>query len=90
MKAEAKTEIRNKYGFHARPSTSFSILAKQYKSDIAVYANGMDCDGKSIMGLMSLGAPQGTVVRIVADGEDAEAAVAALKAHIECSFGGIE
>jgi len=90
MRAETEATILNKYGFHARPSTSFSTLAKQFTATVVVATNGMEVDGKSIMGLMSLGAPQGTVIAIRAEGADAEAAVAALRAHVDDRFGGIE
>ena len=90
MEASAETVIVNKYGFHARPSTSFSALAKGFSAAITVEVNGQDVDGKSIMGLMSLGAAQGTHLTIRADGVDAAEAVAQLKAHVDDRFGGIE
>ncbi len=90
MKTVVETTIRNKYGFHARPSTSFSELAGRFAASVRVTADRMQVDGKSIMGLMSLGAPQGTVVVIEAEGPDADKAAEALKAHVDDRFGGIE
>jgi phosphocarrier protein len=90
MEASQEVTIINKYGFHARPSTTFSQLARCFKSVIKVETNGLSGDGKSVMGLMSLGAPQGTVIRIIAQGEDAIAAVKALSEHVTDRFGGIE
>lgn len=90
MPVEADAEIINQYGFHARPSTSFSTLAKQFKSSVTVAADGAEVDGKSIMGLMSLGVQQGKVIRIQADGEDEQEALAALTAHVADRFGGID
>ena len=89
-KAEAETTILNKYGFHARPSTSFSLLAKKFAAAITVEINGVQADGKSVMGLMAMGAGCGSVLQIRADGADAEQAVAALKTHVDDRFGGIE
>jgi phosphotransferase system HPr (HPr) family protein len=89
-KAVSQTTIQNKYGFHARPSTSFALLAKTFSSAITIEVNGVQVDGKSVMALMSLGAMQGTVVRIHGNGDDAGKAVAALKAHVDDRFGGIE
>lgn len=90
MAVEVEAEILNKYGFHARPSTSFSTLAGQFQSTINVHVDGVCVDGKSIMGLMSLGAQQGTKIRIVAEGDDEAEAAQALKAHVDERFGGIE
>lgn len=90
MEVAKTTVIANTYGFHARPSTSFSKLAGQFASKITVRANGMEGDGKSVMGLMSLGAPKGTEIEIVANGDDAQAAVDALIAHVDDQFGGID
>ncbi len=90
MEATVECTIINKYGFHARPSTSFSALASSFKSDISVIVNDSEVDGKSIMGLMSLGAPRGTKIIIRAIGTDAKNAVDALKEHVDGRFGGIE
>ncbi len=89
-KIAVETVLQNKYGFHARPSTTFALLAKQYQAAITVCVDGIKVDGKSVMALMSLGATRGSRVRIEAEGEDAEKAVAALKSHVDDRFGGIE
>lgn len=90
MALSADVEIQNKYGFHARPSTSFSAMAGTFDAAISVTVDGTTVDGKSVMGLMSLGAPQGTIITIATDGADEEKALSALKAHVEDRFGGIE
>ena len=88
--ANAKATILNKYGFHVRPSTQFMQKAREFKAAITVEVGGIRADGKSIMQLMALGAMQGAEVDITGDGEDAEAAVAALNALIQNRFGGID
>ena len=90
MEATVECTIINKYGFHARPSTSFSALASSFQSNIIVSANGSEVDGKSIMGLMSLGAPSGAKITITANGKDAQQAADALREHVDSRFGGIE
>ncbi len=90
MRAETEVEILNKYGFHARPSTSFTLLAQKFASNIKVSCPHGEADGKSIIALMSLGAQQGIKIKIRADGADAEAAVSALAAHVNSRFGGID
>ena len=88
--ASAETAILNKYGFHVRPSTQFMQKAREFQSAVTVEVDNLRADGKSIMQLMALGAMQGATVKISAEGEDAEAAVAALVALIQGRFGGID
>ena len=90
MKLSTEVTLKNKYGFHARPSTSFSMLAQNYTAKITVSIDDTAVDGKSVMGLLTLGATAGTAITITADGEDAEEAVKALADHVEGQFGGIE
>jgi phosphocarrier protein len=61
--------------------------AARFQSKITVSKDGQSVDARSVMGLMMLGAPQGTVVDIAAEGPDAEEAITALKALIEVKFG---
>lgn len=90
QQASAETAILNKYGFHVRPSTQFMQKAREYQSDITVGVDNLRADGKSIMQLMALGAMEGAVVKITADGPDAKEAVAALVSLIQGRFGGID
>lgn len=79
--------IPNKKGLHARASAKVVEAAARFKSHITVSKDGQSVDARSVMGLMMLGAPQGTMVDIAAEGPDAEEALAALKALIEVKFG---
>lgn len=79
--------IPNKKGLHARASAKVVEAAARFKSAITVSKDGQSVDARSVMGLMMLGAPQGTVVDIEAEGPDAEEALTALKALIEVKFG---
>lgn len=91
MKTDMDVLIVNKYGFHVRPTTAFVKLAMQYKSAITVrLPGGMSADGKNMMMLMTLGATCGTTIRITADGEDAQTALAALVELVKGRFGGID
>ena len=65
-------------------------LANAYGSKIEVSNRALTVDAKSIMSVMRLGAAQGTVLRIVADGSDCEEAVEALCKLIEGGFGEME
>ncbi|WP_273334001.1 HPr family phosphocarrier protein, partial [Dictyoglomus turgidum] len=54
-----KLIIKNKTGLHARPATLFVETAKKFKSKIWVEKNGKKVDGKSLIGVLSLGVEQG-------------------------------
>ena len=76
--AERTVRIVNPLGLHARPAAEFVKLASRYGADIHVEKDGMEVNGKSIMGVMTLAAECGSAIRIRAAGPDAEAAIAAL------------
>jgi len=82
--------ISNKLGLHARPAMQFVDLANQFKSEVKVVSFGEEpgeVDGKSVMQMMTLAAVEGTPLKIIADGEDADAAVEQLAKLIEDKFG---
>ncbi len=82
--------VSNKLGLHARPAMQFVDLANQFKSDVKVEKFGddpMEVDGKSVMQMITLAATEGTSMRIIADGEDADQAVAKLVELFETKFG---
>ncbi len=83
---EAKVKIQNKLGLHARPAAEFVKIAAQYKSDVIVSKNDREVNGKSIMGVMTLAAEMGSVLRIVANGDDEEHAVNALVELVNLKF----
>jgi phosphocarrier protein len=82
--------VSNKLGLHARPAMQFVDLANSFKSDITVHKFGEEpgeADGKSVMQMIILAATEGTKMRIDADGEDAQEAVAKLAQLFEDKFG---
>lgn len=85
----AEVEIPNRQGLHARPVMKFVDLASKYQARIAVdRGEGTEqVDGKSPMHMMLLAAPQGTKLRILATGGDAEPALAALVELVRGGFG---
>lgn len=80
----------NKYGLHARPAMQFVELANRYTSKIEVSNGVLAVDAKSIMSVMRLAATKGTVLRIVANGSDAEEAAGATAELIAGGFGDLE
>lgn len=67
--------ISNQYGIHARPAALFVKAASRFDADISVEKDGTVVSGKSIMGLMTLEAGRGCVLRVTADGPDGEEAL---------------
>jgi len=66
-------------GSHARPATLLVNVAGKFNSDINLEYNGKTVNLKSIMGVMSLGIQQGTEIKITANGDDADQALAAIE-----------
>ena len=87
MKAKREAKIRNRLGMHARAAVKFVQLANKYRADVTVLKDGNEANGKSIMGLLTLVAAHGTTMTLVCDGDDAEAAVAALAQLVDSGFG---
>lgn len=81
--AEKKVLIQNKTGLHARPAALFVQKASQFSSDVSIVLGAKEVNAKSIMGVMSLGAGQGSEILIKAQGADAQQAVDALTELID-------
>lgn len=79
--------VTNPLGFHARPATLFARLAAQFDSEITVEKDGTTVSGKSLMGLLSLEAGQGTSIIVTAVGEDADESVERLEELVKDQFG---
>ncbi|MDA1081274.1 MAG: HPr family phosphocarrier protein [Gemmatimonadetes bacterium] len=87
MIAERDMLVTNEAGIHARPSSVIVKVAARYGASITLSLDGLDVNGKSIMGVMMLAAPCGSTVHVRADGDDAEAAVVALSELFATKFG---
>ena len=79
-------QIVNRMGLHARPAAAFVKLAGVYDSDVFVAKDGVEVNGKSIMGVLMLAAEFGSRITIRAEGEDAEDAVMALSELVDRGF----
>ena len=89
-RVERDVEIVNRAGMHARPAAEFVKLAGRFRSEITVAKDGLSVNGKSIMGVLMLAAAQGSRLKVVAQGEDAEDAVRALEQLVSSGFDEIE
>lgn len=69
---EKEIEIVNPQGLHARPAALFVQITSKFNSDVSVVKDGERVNGKSIMGILTLGAQAGSKIILEVDGEDAE------------------
>mgnify|MGYP003319264991 FL=1 len=70
--------IVNDVGLHARPATFFIQKANSYKASLWIEKDDRRVNAKSLLGVLSMGIVKGTVVTIIADGEEEAVAVEGL------------
>ena len=78
MSVEREFDILNRLGLHARAAARLVRLANGFASEIHLEKDGMEVNGKSIMGVLMLAAPKDTKIMVRAIGLDAEEALAAI------------
>ena len=84
---ERTVQIVNKNGLHARPAAEIVKVSAKFQSEITLVKDGMEVNGKSIMGVMMLAAECGSSLVLRAEGADADAALDALATLIGNKFG---
>ena len=75
---EREFDILNRLGLHARAAARLVRLANGFASEIHLEKDGVEVNGKSIMGVLMLAAPKDTKILVRASGLDAEEALAAI------------
>jgi phosphocarrier protein len=80
-------EIKNKLGLHARAAAKIVNTSSQYEAKISFERDGVEVNGKSILGLLGLACPKGSFISLRAEGHDAAAAVEALQELVDNKFG---
>jgi len=83
---EKNVTVINRAGIHARPSAILVQTTKNFKSNIYIEKNRDRINAKSIMGIITLGASYGTELKVIAEGEDEEAAVDSIVRLFESKF----
>lgn len=84
---ETEVKVLNKLGLHARPAALIAQAAARFAAEISLTpAGGEAADAKSILSLLMLGAPCGTVMTLAADGHDADDAVQAIAGLFNSKF----
>lgn len=83
----AELLVSNKLGLHARASAKLTQVASAFESEVWLTRNGRRVNAKSIMGVMMLAAGKGASLTVEAVGEDAQAAIDAIRALFAERFG---
>ncbi|MBE0598807.1 MAG: HPr family phosphocarrier protein [Desulfuromonadales bacterium] len=84
---EKEFRIKNRLGLHARAAAQLVKTANRFRAEITIGKDGLEVNGKSIMGLLMLAAPQGSHIKVKANGEDADGAMTSIGQLIDDGFG---
>jgi len=84
---EVIVTIKNKAGLHTRPAATIVKLAAKYKCEFYISRDGMNINGKSIIGVMTLAAEEGARLTLSFDGEDENEAAKEIVDFFEIGFG---
>jgi phosphocarrier protein HPr len=87
VSVEREFDVLNRLGLHARAAAQMVRMANGFASEIFIVKDGMEVNGKSIMGVLMLAAPKDTKILVRAIGLDAEEAVTAIGELIARKFG---
>lgn len=83
---QSSVSIVNELGLHLRAAARLVVVANQFDATVTISANGKTVDGKSLLGITSLLARQGSVITIMADGEGEKKAVKLITALVQAGF----
>ncbi len=84
---EKHIEIINRLGLHARAAAKLVHTASSFGCDVVLTRDGEEVDAKSILGILQLGAAQGTELDVACDGDDEQDALAAVTDLFANRFG---
>jgi phosphocarrier protein len=84
---EKDVVIKNKAGMHTRPASAIVKIAARYKADFYISKNGFEVNGKSIIGVMTLAAEEGSTLTLRFEGEDEQSLADEMVAFFEGGFG---
>ncbi|MBI1931211.1 MAG: HPr family phosphocarrier protein [Ignavibacteriales bacterium] len=83
---EKKVEIINDAGLHTRPAATIVKIASKFKSEFFIHKDGMNINGKSIIGVMTLAAEKGSFLNLSFEGEDENEASEAIVDYFNRGF----
>jgi phosphocarrier protein len=82
----ATLEIKNRLGLHARAAVLLVQTANQFEAEVTVSKDGQNVNGRSIMGIMTLAAEQGSTIDVTTTGPQAEEALEAIRGLVDARF----
>jgi phosphocarrier protein len=86
VKVVKNIEIKNKLGVHARAAALLVQTVNRFSAQVSISKDGQTADGRSIMGVLTLAATQGSTIQVEAAGHDAEQAVKAIEKLVDRRF----
>jgi len=81
-----RIEIKNKLGLHARAAALLVQTVNKFSAQVSLSKDGQTIDARSIMGVLTLAAAQGSKIQVEATGEDADRTVKAIERLVENRF----
>ena len=86
LKCKGVFIVINEKGLHTRPSTELVKCATLFKAQVTLIYQDLSVNAKSLLGILMLAAARGAKIQIIAEGEDAKAAVKSLLALAKNKF----
>ncbi len=83
---QREVTIKNRAGMHTRPAASLVKLAAKFKAEFFIEKDGLEINGKSIIGVMTLAAEQGSKLLLKFDGEDEQQACDEIVSLVDRGF----
>lgn len=83
---QTRLVLTNTLGLHARAAAAFVQALSNFQAEVTVSWEGRTVNGRSVLELLTLGAPQGSTLDVQVSGRDAEAAMSALTRVVENRF----
>jgi phosphocarrier protein HPr len=84
---ETICEVKNKLGLHARASAKLVQISSGFNASLIIQFDGQEVDGKSILSILTLACPKGSIIRLKAEGEDEVKLLEAMERLIDDKFG---
>jgi len=84
---ECEVTVRNRSGLHTRPAAALVKLAAKFQSDFYIEKDGFEINGKSIIGVMTLAAEMGSMLKLIFDGADEAVAAKEISELFDVGFG---
>ncbi len=79
--------IKNRLGLHARAAALLVKTANRFTSEVTIEKDGLEVNGKSIMGILMLAASKGSKITLKVNGKDSVQAIQVIGRLIEDKFG---